>query len=283
MNILTIDLEDWFHILAHEETSHPSGWEKFESRVEWNTEWILERLKESQQTSTFFCLGWIAKKYPSLIRKIAADGHEIACHSMNHQLVYAQNKKQFTDDLKESLLVLENISGRKVKTFRAPGFSVTDGEKWIFKVLAENGIENDCSVFPLARNHGGYKNFASARPCLVDADGVFIKEFPMSYFSLLGKGIIFSGGGYFRLMPYAMISAMIKQSDYVMTYFHPRDFDAGQPVLDSLNWKRKFMSYTGIKNAGWKFTRLLKDFRFVSVDGASAVIDWKAAERVPGG
>ena len=125
MKILTIDLEDWFHILAHEETSAPVHWEKFEPRVEANTDWLLQQLSGFKQPATFFCLGWIAKKYPGVIRKISDAGYEIACHSMNHQLVFDQSPAEFKKDLNECIDLLQQTTGKKILTYRAPGFSVS--------------------------------------------------------------------------------------------------------------------------------------------------------------
>ena len=269
MRILTIDLEDWFHILDHDATAQPDQWEKFESRVERNTERILEMLVLANRKATFFCLGWIAARHPKLIRKIADAGHEIACHSMNHTLVYKMNPVQFKTDLTESLSVLSGITGKKILTYRAPGFSVTENTKWVFEILAETGIENDCSVFPAYRNHGGYPQFPSQRPCLIGVNGAVITEFPMSTGKILGKTIVYSGGGYFRLLPWSFIRSQLLRSEYVMTYFHPRDFDPHQPVLSSLPLKRRWMSYTGLKGAEDKFRKLLSQFAFMTVKDAA--------------
>jgi polysaccharide deacetylase family protein (PEP-CTERM system associated) len=273
MNILTIDLEDWFHILAHDETSHPGQWEKFESRVGRNTEWILEKLALHQHSATFFCLGWIALKFPSLIKMIVKQGHEIASHSMNHQLVYEQTPQEFRSDLQMSLRLLEDLTGEKVKTYRAPGFSLTENSKWVFDILIENGIEVDCSIFPARRNHGGYPDFSSRRPCLVSINGKTIKEFPMS---LAGR-LPFSGGGYFRVLPYPIIRSLMKKSEYVMTYFHPRDFDPDQAVIPSLSLKRRFMSYAGLGSSKRKWELLLREFRFLNVRNAVHQISWNEA------
>lgn len=280
MKILTVDLEDWFHILAHDETATPQQWEKFESRVERNTSWILARLDESKQAATFFCLGWIAKKYPSLIKEIAARGHEIACHSMNHQLVFEQSPDVFEDDLRNCVHLLEDLSGKKIKTYRAPGFSVSEKNNWVFEKLAACGIENDCSVFPVERNHGGYSGFPSMKPCIVRKNGTEIREFPMSVASIAGKNFVYSGGGYFRLLPYSLIRKLLKRSEYTMTYFHPRDFDPGQPMLASLPLKRKYMSYVGLSGAKKKFERLLSEFTFVNVAQASMQYSWDAVKPV---
>jgi len=280
MMILTIDLEDWFHILAHEQTASPLHWEKFESRVEANTDRLLNQLSRFNQPATFFCLGWIAKKYPLLIKKISTAGYEIACHSMNHQLVFEQSPEQFRKDLVESIDILQQITGKKVLSYRAPGFSVSEKTKWIFEILAESGIENDCSIFPAERNHGGYKNFSSTKPCLISINGIQLREFPINPTTIAGKKIIYSGGGYFRLFPYSIIRQLMRKSDYVMTYFHPRDFDPGQPMIDSLPLKRKFMSYMGLKNAGIKFEKLLGEFTFTNVENAALLYEWNKAEKV---
>jgi len=280
MKILTIDLEDWFHILAHEHTSAPSQWEKFESRVETNTGWLLEQLLRCKQPATFFCLGWIAQKYPVLIKKISALGFEIGCHSMNHQLVYEQSPEQFRKDLVDCKDILQQITGKKIRSYRAPGFSVSEKTKWIFEILIDCGIENDCSVFPAERNHGGYKNFPSSNPCLVHVHGKQLREFPMHPASVAGMKFIFSGGGYFRVLPYSIVSRLMKKSAYVMTYFHPRDFDADQPVIDSLPLNRKFMSYTGLKSSRKKFTKLLEEFEFVNVETAALQVEWNLVEEV---
>lgn len=280
MKILTIDLEDWFHILAHDATASPSHWENFESRVERNSDWILEQLSKYNQPATFFSLGWIAQKYPALIRKISAEGYEIACHSMNHQLVYEQTHEQFRSDLTQSIDILQQLTGKKIKSYRAPGFSISEKTKWIFEILVEAGIENDCSIFPAERNHGGFGNFPSAEPCLLSLNGKTLRAFPMSLGAVLRKRIVFSGGGYFRLLPYSMIKRMMKSSGYVMTYFHPRDFDAGQPMIESLPLKRKFMSYVGLRSSGAKFIELLNDFKFTNVEKAVLQIDWNAVKKV---
>jgi len=280
MKILTIDLEDWFHILAHDQTASPKQWEKFESRVEANTAWLLEQLSKNNQPATFFCLGWIAQKYPALIRKISEAGYEIGCHSMNHQLVYEQTPADFRDDLLQSMGILQQITGKKIVSYRAPGFSVSEKTKWIFETLVELGIKNDCSIFTAERNHGGYKNFSSQKPCLLSVNGIQLREFPISPTSIFGMKIIYSGGGYFRLLPYSLISNMMRKSDYVMTYFHPRDFDAGQPVIESLPLKRRFMSYTGLKTSRAKFIKLLNEFEFTSIEKAALVIDWNGVKKV---
>ncbi|MBK6987993.1 MAG: polysaccharide deacetylase family protein [Bacteroidetes bacterium] len=279
MNILTFDLEDWFHILDFEETARPAQWSNFESRIEQNTDRILQLLEKHNLTATFFCLGWIAEKYPSLIKKVSAK-HELACHSMDHQLLYLQNKEQFKDDLKRNVSVLENLSGKKINAYRAPGFSISREHGYVFEELNRLGINIDCSVFPAARNHGGISDFPVQRPCTLAGSGFEVTEFPINTRSFLSKQIVFSGGGYFRMLPYPLIHKWMKQSDYVMTYFHPRDFDPGQPRLDNLSMKRKFMSYVGLSSSHDKLERLLSDFKFMSLGQAYESLDLKSLPKV---
>ena len=274
MNILTFDLEDWFHILDHPQTSSYESWEKLEKRIEVNTDRILCLLEKKNLRATWFCLGWVAKKYPELIKKISLN-HEIACHSVNHQLIYNMSPDDVRNDIHDNIHFLEDVCGKKISAYRAPGFSFTKNTKWLVKILCEAGIKYDCSIFPMRRNHGGFENFPLDQPCRIFYGGYELMEFPMNKCSVGGYEFIFSGGGYFRLLPYNFISRMMDKSKYVMTYFHPRDFDPGQPVLHGLSLKRKFMSYVGLKNSLFKLNRLLNDYKFITLEEAANVINWK--------
>jgi polysaccharide deacetylase family protein (PEP-CTERM system associated) len=273
MKILTIDLEDWFHILDHPDTAHAEQWERFESRVERNTDRILEALDQRKLRATFFVLGWIAERFPDLIRRVALH-HEIACHSYNHQLLYQQSRTEFAEDLKKCISTIEQITGEKVRIYRAPGFSLQRDHHYVFEELCKRKIEIDASVFPAKRNHGGIAGFPFASPCLIKGSNFLIKEFPMSTSSFFGKQIVFSGGGYFRILPYSIIRSQMKASDYVMTYFHPRDFDHEQPMIQSLPLKRKFMSYVGLKSSFEKFCKMLDEFPHQSIGEVDEAIEW---------
>lgn len=277
MNILTFDIEEWFHLLDNESTKGEKQWANYESRIHNNVDRILDILDRHNIKATFFCLGWIARKYPEVVRKIS-NKHEIGTHTDMHQLVYEQSPEEFNKDVEFSVKILEDITGQKVKYFRAPGFSITENEKWAFEVLVENGIEIDCSVFPAPRAHGGFPSYGTCEPSIISYNGISIKEFPISYTKILNKPIIFSGGGYFRLFPYSMIKQWTKQSDYMMTYLHPRDFDASQPVIQELSYFRKFKSYIGLKGAERKLNKWLTDFEFIDIATAVNKIDW---ENVP--
>jgi polysaccharide deacetylase family protein (PEP-CTERM system associated) len=275
MNILTFDIEEWFHILDNDSTKTEKEWGNYEDRLHSNMDRIFELLERKNQKATFFCLGWIGRKYPDIIQKISDSGYEVATHSDLHQLAYEQNKKEFRDDLSKSIHSLEDIIGKRITTYRAPGFSIKESNKWVFEELINQGIETDCSVFPAKRSHGGFKSYEYAEPSLINIDGVKIKEFPINLMQFGNKQLIFSGGGYFRLLPYWMIKLMMQKSDYVMTYFHPRDFDPNQPMIDELSLFRKFKSYYGLSSSFIKLEQLLNDFSFIDINQAIDTIDWR--------
>lgn len=243
--------------------------------------WHISRILEDTNTkATFFIIGWVAKTYPELIRKIA-DKYQIGCHTMNHQLVWQQSKEAFKEDVSASIKLLEDITGKPVECFRAPGFSIRESEVWAFETLAELGIKYDSSVFPAPASHGGMPSYGAAVPSIVEVSGVQMKEFPIPYHSFSGRHIVFNGGGYFRLMPYSIISKWTKHCDnYCLSYIHPRDLDAGQPMLEGLPATRKFKSYVGLKGAENKLRKYLTEFQFTDIATAEKQIDWEKVPKV---
>lgn len=274
MNILTFDIEEWFHLLDNGSTQTEIEWSNFESRIHQNMDRIFKQLERNNVKATFFCVGWIAEKYPEVIKEIVEKGYEIGSHTRMHQLVYTQQPSEFKNDVEYSIKTLEDLSGKRVKYFRAPGFSITEENKWAFETLANLRIETDCSVFPAARAHGGFPSYKKPKPSIIKYNGIRLKEMPINYTEVFTKPLIFSGGGYFRLFPYPLIKKWTRESDYVMTYFHPRDFDAGQPLIEDLSRARKFKSYVGIKGAEKKLDKWLNDFQFIDIETADKQIDW---------
>jgi len=274
MRILTFDIEEWFHILDTDVSRAGTCWDRYETRIHANVDRLLGLLDRHKQRASFFCLGWIARKYPEVIRKIDSAGYEIGSHTSMHQLVYELGPEGFKRDVAESIDVLEACIGKKITMFRAPGFSIGKKNLWAFECLASLGMEIDSSVFPAHHGHGGFKEYGHARPTIISVNGVAIKEFPINLFPILGRNIIFSGGGYFRLLPYPLLSRLFKKSPYVMTYFHPRDFDPEQPLIEGLSWRRRFKSYYGLKTAFSKLEKLLTDFSFTDLSTAAQSIDW---------
>jgi polysaccharide deacetylase family protein (PEP-CTERM system associated) len=280
MHILTFDLEDWFHLLDLPQTADPNRWSGFEARFKKNLDLILETLDRYNQSATFFCLGWIAKNYPTEIRRIVDLGHEIGSHSMVHSLVYKQTPGDFETEVRESISVIQQLSGKRVRAYRAPGFSITPETLWAFDILANLGIEIDCSVFPADRAHGGLPGFGERGPHWIDTPSGSLKSFPMNTRAIGGMRLVFTGGGYFRLLPGPLVERWMAQAPYAMTYFHPRDFDPDQPLLEGLSAFRKFKAYVGLRGALPKLERLLSRFEMVDLAEADLRTDWAAAPRV---
>lgn len=277
MNILSFDTEEWFHLLDFDATRTEAEWGKYEVRIYENVERLMRILEETNTKATFFVIGWVAKTYPDLVRRIA-EKYQVGSHTMNHQLIWQQSRESFREDVSSSIKLLEDITGRKVECFRAPGFSIRESEAWAFETLYELGIRYDSSVFPAPASHGGMPSFGKAVPSLVEVGGIRMKEFPIPFHSLMGRHIVFNGGGYFRLMPYGIIRKWTQEcGEYCLSYIHPRDLDAEQPMLEGLPLTRKFKSYVGLRGAETKLRKYLTDFEFTDICTAAAGIDWGMA------
>ena len=277
MNILTFDVEEWFHLLDFEATRTEDKWGEYEVRIHENMERIFRILEETDTKATFFIIGWIAKTYPEVVKKIA-EKYEIGSHTMTHQLVWQQNPEEFKQDVDTSIKLLQDITGKPVKYFRAPGYSIRESEAYAFDTLAELGIEIDCSVFPAKHAHGGMPQFSQALPSIIEHNGTRIKELPITLGKFMGKNLIYSGGGYFRLFPYSLIKKLTKENAaYNMAYIHPRDLDGGQPMLEGLPLARRFKSYVGTRGAETKLRKYLTDFKFTDIATANSQIDWENA------
>lgn len=277
MNILTFDIEDWFHC---DFISDNITWTNYETRIHQSTDKILKLLDEKKIKGTFFILGWISEKHPEVVKKIHEQGHEIGCHSLVHNLVHQMKPNDFRDDTARAVKAIEDTIGKKINIYRAPGFSITDKTPWAFEILHQLGIEIDCSVFPAKHDYGGFPNFGESKPALLKYKGIEIKEFPMNTHIVFNHNLVFSGGGFFRLFPYPIIKKWTKESPYVMSYFHPRDFDYNQPMLPQLPLIRKFKSYYGLKGAFHKFERWLNDFETMSLLQADKIINWDKVKKI---
>ena len=279
MRVLTFDVEDWFHVLDNEATDAPSAWPRLESRVARNTDRILEELASRAVRATFFCVGWVAQHHPGVVHRIVAQGHEIGTHSFAHRPVHRQQRREFEADLVRSIRLLEELADRPVTCFRAPGFSLWPGPRWAFDALIANGISVDCSIFP-RRCHDHSFDACLGAPFTIESSGGRLRELPISARRLLGTHVVCSGAGYFRLSPPALVRAHMRRDDYVMSYFHPRDFDVGQPVVEGLSLLRRFKARVGLRSALDRFRRVLDEFEFVCVGDAVRRIDWAASPLV---
>ena len=271
MNILTIDVEEWFQFF--EDLDNGEKYKNYEVRIYENVDRILGLLEENNIKATFFVVGWIAKRYPDIVKSIAKN-YEIGSHSMTHKLVRSLNKKEFYNEVYSSVSLIEDLTSKKVRAFRAPGFSIGKNELWAFEVLNELGISIDSSFLP-------YKfglNISKTSPCIIEYNGIKLKEFPINYKSVLSKGIIYSGGGYFRFFPYKLLNYWIKDLDYFLAYIHPRDLDSKQPLIKGLSPIQFFRSYYGLKSSESKFQNLIKDYDFIDLGCADKQIDWDKVE-----
>ncbi len=273
MDILTFDIEDWYNC---DFISENFDWSKYEVRIYDGVDRILQELDKKNVKGTFFCLGWLAENHPNVLRNIDAAGHQIGCHSYQHQLSTRFTAKTFREDTYKAKSLIEDVIGKSIDCFRAPGFSITQNNLWAFDVLAELGFKSDASVFPAHHDYGGMPNYGNAEPAILSHNGYSLKEFPINIHKLLGHNLVFSGGGFFRLFPYWLINKWGNQAEYLMTYFHPRDFDPEQPIVKGLPAMRKFKSYVGLKNSFSKFQKILSDFNFINIAEADKLINWGA-------
>lgn len=246
MNILTFDIEEWYI----ENAFHGGRKEKY-AQYDEMLEHILAILDAHQIKATFFCLGKIAEEFPYIVKQIAFHGHEIGCHSYAHHWVNKMTRNEFHEDTKQAIAALEDVSGQKMVSFRAPAFSICDANKWALEVLVEYGIENDASIFPGARDFGGFPSFTHHSPCRIKYNGITIKEFPipMCKLPIIGKSLAYSGGGYFRLLPLHFVKKQMKDAAYNMCYFHIADLLSDKSAFMSRNdYERYFKEAGTLKN-----------------------------------
>ncbi|MCF6342873.1 MAG: polysaccharide deacetylase family protein [Bacteroidales bacterium] len=275
MYILSFDIEDWFHIFHPAYENKPELWNKLNHRVESNTQWVLDFLSRHQLRATFFCLGWVAEKYPQLIKSIHEAGHEVAAHSYMHNKISNLNPETFFADTKRVIDILENLTGSKITTYRAPGFSMNKNTLWAFEILHDLGIENDSSF-----KSGLFMGFSGRipnEPFVLKGNGFELREFPTRTFNFLGNHLIYSGSGYFRVYPYSFIQKMFRASKYEMAYYHPRDFDNG--IHNYLNNHAfvKLKYRIGTNSSRKKLDKLVREFDFVTMEKAVGQFDWENA------
>lgn len=274
MKILTFDIEDWFHILQKYPDDILDKWDNYEVRIHNGMDRIFKVLDENNLNATFFVVGYIARKHPEIVKRIHDLGYEVAAHSDMHKVAFNQSREEYKQDLSDCINSLENIIGEKVVSYRAPGFSIKNQNVWAFEVLKELGIKFDASIFPAPREDGGFDDFLVSTPAIIRYNGMQIKEFPMSINTIFGNKFTVTGGGYFRFFPYRLMKKMIENAEYTMTYFHPRDFDPKQPILEGLSLKRRFKSYYNLSKSYSKLKQLIYDFDFIDLREADNKIDW---------
>jgi polysaccharide deacetylase family protein (PEP-CTERM system associated) len=264
--LMSVDVEDWFQTENFRERIPRTEWNGKDLRVRKNVELILNILEKNNAKGTFFTLGWIATKVPQVVKDIAAAGHEMASHGFMHECVYRLTPDEFREDIRSSKKLLEDLSGQEVIGYRAPNFSITD---WAIEVLSEEGFHYDSSFFPVLHDRYGKltKYPIKDEPVFKLKEGFY--EVPLSVVHLFGKNIPWSGGGYFRLLPYSIFRQGLKrimQRDQSFNfYIHPWEFDPGQPRIRDMHKINRWRHYNNIEETEFRFTQMVKDFEFVSI------------------
>lgn len=272
-NGLSVDVEDWFQVGAFERTIDRSDWEGLTHRVERNTDAVLDLFAQAGVTATFFTLGWVAERYPALMRRIAEAGHEVASHGYDHARVFTFTPEQFRADLRKSRAILEDASGQKVSGYRAPSFSIDPRTPWAHPILAEEGYAYSSSVAPIRHDHYGWPD--SPRFAWKPVAGSDLLELPVTTAKLGQRTLAAGGGGFFRLLPYGFSRWAIRQVNGqaqrpAIIYFHPWEIDPDQPRVAGAPLRSRVRHYTNLSGMAAKLRRLTQDFAWTRVDALVA-------------
>ena len=261
LNAMTVDVEDFFHVSAFESVISPEQWKDYQPRVDTNTRRLLDVFAEKEVKSTFFVLGWVAERFPELIKEIHNQGHEVASHGYAHRRATQQNRQELFQDIKRSKDHLEDLIGEEVVGYRAPSFSIGYDNEWAFEVIAELGFKYSSSTYPVKHDLYGTPDWP--RFAYIRTEDII--EIPIPTLKLIGKQVPIGGGGYFRLYPYKISETLIRkylrqEKQPYSFYFHPWEIDAEQPRLKNAPLKSRFRHYVNLHRTEAKLKRLLTDF-----------------------
>jgi polysaccharide deacetylase family protein (PEP-CTERM system associated) len=267
VNALTIDVEDYFQVSAFAPHIPRADWDTLPCRLERNIDLILGFLGEADVKATFFTLGWVAERYPHLIRRIVADGHEVASHGYAHYRATEQSQERFLTDIQLAKAILEDISGEEVRGYRAPSFSIGASNAWAFDAIAQAGYRYSSSVYPIRHDHYGAPDF----PRFAHEIASGLLELPVTTVRLLRVNWPAGGGGYFRLMPYRLARWSLRRVNRqdrqpAIFYFHPWELDPDQPRVPGTNAKTRFRHYVNLRRMEKRIRQLLSDFRWDRMD-----------------
>ncbi|MFT4940016.1 MAG: polysaccharide deacetylase family protein (PEP-CTERM system associated) [Paraglaciecola sp.] len=260
---MTVDVEDFFHVSAFESIISPDKWQEYQPRVAANTQRLVDLFAKHDVKATFFVLGWVAERYPELIKNIHAQGHEVASHGYAHRRASEQSRDEFFADVKRSKDHLEDLLGEQIIGYRAPSFSIGYTNEWAFEVLVELGFKYSSSTYPVKHDLYGtpdWPRFAYQR-----AEGIV--EIPIPTLKILGKQIPIGGGGYFRLYPYSVAYWLVekylqKEKQPYSFYFHPWEIDPDQPRVEGASFKSRFRHYLNLNKMETRLENLLTDFKW---------------------
>ena len=266
-NALTVDVEDYFQVSAFAPYIRRDEWDRRECRVERNVERILAMMSERQCKATFFTLGWVAERYPQLVRRIVDQGHELASHGYGHERASDLDRNAFAQDITRAKRLLEDIAGAPVQGYRAPSFSIGTQNLWAFDSLAQAGYRYSSSIYPIKHDHYGMPD--SPRFAYRLACGLL--EIPVTTLRMMSRNLPSSGGGYFRLLPYGLSRWMIRRINTVdrepaIFYFHPWEIDVDQPRVAGIDAKTRFRHYVNIPRMESRLQQLMGDFRWGRMD-----------------
>lgn len=266
-NALTIDVEDYFQVSAMAPYIRRDEWASRECRVERNIDRILDMLAQHGTQATFFTLGWVAERYPAMVRRIVEQGHELASHGYGHQRASDLTETEFFDDVQRAKNILEDIGGQSVLGYRAPSFSIGTGNLWALDTLLKAGYRYSSSIYPVKHDHYGMPD----APRFVHEVRPGLLEVPPTTLRLFDRNLPSSGGGFFRLLPYSISRWMLQQvnardAESAIFYFHPWEIDAEQPRVAGIDAKTRFRHYVNIERNERKLDRLLSDFRWDRMD-----------------
>ena len=264
-NALTVDVEDYFQVSAFAKSVKQDDWDNFPLRVEKNTQRLMDIFDEAQVKATFFVLGWVADRNRELVKEIAQRGHEVASHGYSHQLIYNQSPEVFREETIRSKQLLEDIIQAPVRGYRAASYSITKKSLWALDILAEAGFEYDSSIFPVRHDRYGIPDAEESPHILKTPSGNSLVEFPLSTAKIFRYKLPVAGGGYFRLYPYALTRAGLKQVNSrkqpFIFYLHPWEIDPDQPEIEAGRFSR-FRHYNNLEKCEARLQRLVRDFEF---------------------
>jgi len=268
-NAMTVDVEDYFQVSAFERHIDRAAWESLPCRVERNLELILDSFYRHDVHATFFTLGWIAQRYPELVRRIVAAGHELASHGFNHGRAHEQTRHEFREDIGSAKKLLEDLSGVEVKGYRAPSFSIGRTNLWALECLEAEGYIYSSSIYPIQHDHYGMPDAPRFKHRPENVSGLL--EIPVTTVRVWNRNLPAGGGGYFRLLPYAMSSWCLRRvhrddGEPCIFYFHPWEVDPEQPRQRGIGVKTRFRHYVNLSRMRGRIERLLRDFRWDRMD-----------------
>jgi polysaccharide deacetylase family protein (PEP-CTERM system associated) len=267
---MTVDVEDYFHVAAFNKVIKQEDWAQWPCRVEANTQKLLQVFADADIKITFFILGWVAERYPELVKTIRAQGHEIASHGYSHQLVYNQDPQVFRDETAKSKQILEDLGQAPVVGYRAASYSITRKSLWALDTLAELGFTWDSSIFPTRHDNYGIPGSPEEPYKIITTNGSTLTEFPLTTAKVFGQSVPAAGGGYFRQYPYALsrwlfARASLNQTKPQIFYLHPWEIDPDQPRVPNASWFSNFRHYTNLSRCLPRLERMIDDFKFGTI------------------